>query len=330
MARARFRPPKPVDAGRTVRDRTAPGWHSGRAPSELAGTVAPFLATICAVEEVVIGGDGHLAHPGARERLPVPFEALDDFADQIWIAVQELEQPVTHHEVVVRRVFDRAYNIVKGARLLLEHEHWELAASHVRQLFELLLDVEALNRAPDQEAAAGRYMWFGALQEMRHLSASRRYEAASGRSTPELMARIDEADQKMREMFDVFLGPPNMKGERRWAESWTGLTTKQLAALSTEDIRPYQYEVVYRLLSAHAHAAPMAVGGGRDVMPQDLESVVARDDRNTTEMISLLVSFFGGLWHEGRNQLPQMTSAVSDAVGTLVLFMGGPSQPSFD
>ena len=43
-------------------------------------------------------------------------------------------------------VFLRANNILKGAWSLSENNHWELASSLIRQLFELVVNIEWMGR----------------------------------------------------------------------------------------------------------------------------------------------------------------------------------------
>lgn len=80
----------------------------------------------------------------------------------------------------------RGVNAVKSTRLLLEHAHWESAAGPVRQLFELLINLEHIAADPDRDAAVFRYAKFGA--------------AANGArpSEPSLHTRKPPAGQSIR------------------------------------------------------------------------------------------------------------------------------------
>ena len=76
--------------------------------------------------------DGSLIVEAAPKRLPEIFEALDSFVDRVWTAFQQMEQAEPSAALIIKHMFDRAFNALKGAKLLLENDHWELATAQVR------------------------------------------------------------------------------------------------------------------------------------------------------------------------------------------------------
>ena len=60
-------------------------------------------------------------------------------------------------------MLSRGSNALKSVRLLCEQAHWEFAAGVVRQLFELVLNMEYLGTLPDRDAAIFRYAKYGLL-----------------------------------------------------------------------------------------------------------------------------------------------------------------------
>lgn len=91
-------------------------------------------------------------------------------------------------------VLVRASNALKVIRLLSEQAHWEFAAASVRQLFELVLNMEYLATQPDREAAIFRYSKYGLLQTVRHQHLAVLYDQKTGRPIDEQtpgQARVD-------------------------------------------------------------------------------------------------------------------------------------------
>lgn len=110
--------------------------------------------------DVKIGG------PTAREANPEMF----DFVDRLIAVFEEHHDtafdPEDATHIVLLKIVDRAHNLAKAIIVLCEHRWWEFADGLARQLYELLLNLEELHRADDREAAAKRWLRFGALQYM--------------------------------------------------------------------------------------------------------------------------------------------------------------------
>lgn len=265
----------------------------------------------------------------APKRLPEVFDALDDFVEATWNAFQQLERSEPSAALIIKFMFDRGFNALKGAKLLLEHDHWELAAAQVRLLFEMNLDAEEILSSDDPEAAAFQYAKYGALEEGRSQIADLRYAIASGRDTPEARNRLHDLETRIRAWFPEFL-QTNKKSGERWQDTWSGRTIKQRAQASSNRMRKYQYETVFRFLSAHMHGNPTTVYGHDARLGDDFEARVSSDNRHIVEIAAMLMTLFAELWSQGKDHLPEMPPAVVDAIGRVLVYMGGPSSPKFD
>lgn len=261
----------------------------------------------------------------ARERLPEIFEALDSLVEATWAAMQKMERAEPGAALVVKHMFDRTFNVLKGAKLLLENDHWELAATHVRLLFEMNLDAEEILSAENPDAAALKYAKFGALEFARYQMANLEYEIASGRDSPETRPRLRALEDGSRQLFSDFL---SRKG--RWFDSWTGRSIRKRAEDSSHRLKRYQYETVFRFLSAHVHGNPMTVYGPDALLGDDFETRMRSNDRHIVEVTAMLMTWVTELWRTGKDHLPPMTPEVSDALASVVKLMGGPTSPTFD
>ena len=266
--------------------------------------------------------------PSAPERLPEVFQALSMVQEAAWAAAQEIVPVPAGCQRVFLQMFDRAFNTLKGAKLLLENDHWELAAAHVRQLFELNLNAEEILRATDREKAAFEYARFALLQEFRNRIADLRYALASGRRSDENVARLAELEARARQWFSD-LGKESKSGEWRWKESWCDKTTKQMAFESTHVMRKYQYETIFSFLSAYTHGAPMAISGAH-VNVSDFDELLEADNHWTGLIGAMLMTFFAEFWIIGQEFLPEMPASVPEAQRMVIEFLGGPTTPNFD
>jgi hypothetical protein len=57
----------------------------------------------------------------------------------------------------------RASNALKAIRVLCAERYWEFAVATVRQLFELVINMEQLAAQPDREEAIFRHAKYGLL-----------------------------------------------------------------------------------------------------------------------------------------------------------------------
>ncbi|HCX83612.1 MAG TPA: hypothetical protein DHV14_00405 [Micrococcales bacterium] len=189
-------------------------------------------------------------------------------------------------------LFVRGLNALKAVRLLTADGHWEIATAPARQLYELVLAAEELNRASDRNEAAFRFAKFGLLQTARGALARIEYDAATGRPV----------DDDHRQRLEGFLasGPVSefrtVKGNGKivWARSWSGKTARELAEASDHPLRSKQYELLFTAWSEETHAAPGALIDSivRRAGDQGFEDVVADDDRNVAEVQAMSLMLF--------------------------------------
>lgn len=192
-------------------------------------------------------------------------------------------------------VLGRGVNALKAVHVLCEQGHWEFAVSPVRQLFELLVNLEHIDTQDDRAAALERYELFGMLQHLRQTVGELEYEQSTGRPVDE--ERLAEGrrllDAPLFERFRV----PKKKGEWHWATSWSGKTVWELAKASSSPIRRDQYRLLFSVWSEQTHASPSAVMQGLlagDVVP---EVVLASDDVRIAETVASAIAMFLEVWH---------------------------------
>lgn len=192
-------------------------------------------------------------------------------------------------------VLMRGVNAVKSTQLLLEHAHWETAAGPVRQLFELLVNMEHVAAEPDRDAAVFRYAKFGLLQAVRSQRAQLAYGEATGR--PVDQSRVAILDKMLEHTFPEFR-KVSAKGKVVWDASWCGKNIKALARSSSNALREAHYEQLFVLWSEQVHAAPGTLMGG--IFPSggamEAAEIMALDDRHVAQTGSMAVTLFIELW----------------------------------
>lgn len=274
-------------------------------------------------------GTGRPAASGRRslpERIPELFEVLGAYGAAALDLVDLIERPADPAGRLVVEITDHAFTALQGGVVLLRFGHWQLAAGPVRQLFELCLDVEQLLAATDPVLAAQRYRRFGALQEVRRGIAEARLAVAEGRSDESLT----DFEQNAIKVFAEFR--IKRRGQDWWAETWTGKTTKQVAEASQHPLRRYEYEIIFRELSAYSHGAPMTVSNLHDRILTDgsADAVQARRDTQAVEMVAHLTTFFGSVWREGQRYLPPLSPALVKAQREILRLRETSTSPADD
>lgn len=190
-------------------------------------------------------------------------------------------------------IANRGLNGLRAVRLLCEEGHWENAAAAVRQIYELVVNMEHISSLPEREAAVSRYVKFGLLQEVQRRLLEVGYDRDTGRPVDE------QTEAPLRRILAV--GFPEFRSGSdaapRFDRTWSGLTTKALAARSSNPIRRKQYEILFRFWSEEAHASPRALLEA--VMPTsdlDFDAAVLSDDTRIAETVSVAVSLYIDLW----------------------------------
>lgn len=239
---------------------------------------------------------------GSRDRLPAPktrLKALFRLMTAVTAAGDRAlsEMPGDEGEAVRfdRVVLMRGVNAVKSARLLLEEAHWETAAGPVRQLFELVVNMEYLASQPDRDQATLTYAKFGLMQAVLAERAELRYRMATGRTVDE--ARVAKLDTMLAgPMFGQFRRV-NKKGEVVWARSWSGKHIRALVEASARPLRKAQYEQLFVVWSEQVHGAPTTLLANLfPVWQDDVAELLASDDRQIVQTANMAVMLFAELW----------------------------------
>lgn len=131
----------------------------------------------------------------------------------------------------------RASNALKAIRLLCEQAHWEFAAAALRQLFELVVNMEHLAAQPNREVAIFRYGKYGLLQTVQHQHLTLLYEKKTGRRID--TNRLAVLKSMLAHTFPEFRSVGST-GHIRWAHSWHGHTVRFLAEQSENSLREDQ------------------------------------------------------------------------------------------
>jgi len=273
----------------------------GQGRCRLASFLATTLAPMAAKKDKRRIKQGR-QRPGEPQRLPDPRTRLKDLFTTMKAVTsagdRAIAQTPAEGSELVRfdaEVLVRGVNAVKSARLLLENAHWESAAGPVRQLFELLVNVEHIAAQPDREETVFRFAKFGLLQIVRSQRVMLDYERATGR--PVDQGRAATLDGLLEHGFPEFR-KVDAKGRVVWSRSWCGKNVKALTRGSRNALRHAQYEQLFVLWSEQVHAAPAALMGG--LFPSDatgdVADVVALDDLRVAETGSIAVTLFAELW----------------------------------
>jgi hypothetical protein len=217
---------------------------------------------------------------------------LEDVCETADLAAGTRDGGVTRSDLFDLNVLVRANNLLKASRTLLADGHWEVAASAARQLFELLVNMEYLTSQADPEKERLRYAKFGLLQYAQSRLREMDYIRATGRPVEEDQETFIR-DLLAGKAFEEFRAR-----DGRWKSSWSGKSTKALAELSQEPMRIKQYDQAFVTWSEETHAAPIALLEGMLPRAEEgwVERQIAKDDRETGQMILMLVTLFLELW----------------------------------
>jgi hypothetical protein len=187
----------------------------------------------------------------------------------------------------------RASNALKAVRLLCDEAHWEFAAPILRQLFELVINVEYVAAQADRQAAIFRYSKYGLLQEVRHQHLTLIYDQKTGRDID--TQRLAVLEQMLEQTFPEFRRV-NSQGKVHWLPSWSGHGARHLAERSKHRLRADQYDLLFSAWSEQAHGAPAALM--ESMFPSGLpaEQIVASDDAEIIQTVTMAVTLFLEIW----------------------------------
>lgn len=217
------------------------------------------------------------------------FRVLDDVIEETRNALLVEPWATSDDARFDRAVLARALNILEAEQILLPVAHWEAASGLARQLFELLLNVEEIGRHDDPVQARLRYGKFGILQHAREALRRVEYNRETGR----------QVDEDYRAVLDSLLSSPDFEefkqSNGRWQNYWSGKSVRVLASESDSDMRPHQYEHLFRRWSEEAHAAPSTIiremfhGRSQETWIAD---VLKEDQKEIGEILTMTLAIF--------------------------------------
>lgn len=194
----------------------------------------------------------------AKDRYPELFEISDIVINtlHLWIDRATIPVPTTTLGIVLHASNVRSWNLYKSINNLLKTDHWENAAILSRSMFELLLNLEEIQRDKKaEEEKAKKYLRFHKLQEYLHSKRLKEYDIKTGRCTKESSVKLARMEKLVKPFFDEF----RLKNRAsRWQTSWCGKSVYNLAKESPNPFRISQYEIIYSLFSDLSHSGPFA------------------------------------------------------------------------
>lgn len=198
--------------------------------------------------------------PSAEERFPHLFQLTGEVIDQLhtWIDLGQKPEVKTASDVVYIASATRAFNLYRSIVLLLEKDHWEDAAILTRSMFELLLNIEEIQRDKAiVESKSQQFLRFEMLQQYLHAKAIHQYNIDAGHLST-IDNKLTKTNKVAELLFPDFL-VKTRSGKKKWRTSWCGKNIRELAESSEQPIRKRQYDVLYSYMSAFSHSAPLSV-----------------------------------------------------------------------
>lgn len=195
-----------------------------------------------------------------------------------------------------RGVFERGIGVIHAARVLVATGHWETATSPVRQLYEIVLNMEHLNTYLDRELAAIRFIRFGSLQEARATLANLEYDGALG--VTNRFRRIAEIRKALKgDIYTEFRAKPRRDGTPQWIQNWCGKNIAEPSRESTNRLHRSNYGLLFSAWSEQTHGSPAAL------LPRIMDSIYPdridpkRDESHSeTQIILMSIVLFRELW----------------------------------
>ncbi|MFF9490248.1 DUF5677 domain-containing protein [Streptomyces sp. NPDC014676] len=220
------------------------------------------------------------------------FHEIAVTAERTLLTTPHAEDPVVRFDV---EILMRGANSVKAVRALLEKGFWEHAVGIVRQLFELLVNMEYLAKQESREGATLLFSRYGMLQMILAQLRRMTYEEEKGRPVDTQLRA--ELESLLQSDFTDFRAK-SKEGPVKWVSSWCRRTTFELAEASPDPMRTHHYNILYRVWSEEAHAAPGAliVNMFRQSEEGWLEQAVAENEKHSRDAGAFTVMFFLALW----------------------------------
>lgn len=228
-----------------------------------------------------------------KTRLHGLFQLIEEIYDasdrELFSLVVPQDEDAARHLRLEAGVLARAINALKAITLLCEQAHWEFAVSAVRQLFEIVVNVEYLNAQTDRDVAAFRFAKYGLLQMVLEQHGTLEYDQRTGRQIDQ--DRLFVLEQMLATSFPEFRSI-GASGHVHWAKSWTGRDTRRLAELSPHTLRVDQYQLLYSAWSEQAHASPSVFLESIVGADKPVDEIVSGDDTRIAETMSIAISLF--------------------------------------
>jgi hypothetical protein len=164
------------------------------------------------------------------------------------------------------RAFDRAVKGYSSFVQLLKSGQWEDALVLASSLYELNVNLSAIEGSPDPEQAAKTFLRFGKFQLLRLEQRRLQDQLRDEKLAPQRSAQaIDEFEQDLAEITSTMerdfaeFRKPKGKG---WLDSWSGLSVETLAQRLAKETGGHGGQsdyYVFRLASLFAHNTPGAL-----------------------------------------------------------------------
>ncbi len=253
---------------------------------------------------------GPITFKSAKERYPDLF-AITEFVIRHlheWIDRASIPAPRNAIECVLHACTVRAYNLYRSINNLLETDHWEDGGILARSMFELVLNLEEIQREPGkEEKRARKYMRFNYLQQYLQTDAIQQYKQKTGRSSASDSARHGQLQKIARSLFSEFVDP---KRKSEWQKSWCGKSVHSLAKDSKDAMRYHHYKMMYSFFSELSHSGPLPVmhnlilGETTEETKQLLEGQVDREREHTALVLSLSTIWLLEVLMRGKDMIP--------------------------
>lgn len=241
-------------------------------------------------------GMGHVKDP--TKTLRPLLAVLDEVCASTRKIVTEAGIATVGYAGFDRAILIRGLNILEAVRVLATGLHWEAASSSARQMFELILNMEALAALPDREEGSLRFGMYALLQKARMRLVEFEYNRSVGRPVDEIKAAETKAflDNPGLEVFKNRVKPD---GTVIWAKSWTGKQPWDLAKDSPNPHRTDQYSQLFVAWSDETHAAPVALMGAmmRTGGPDWADEHLNNELREMTQILLMVIHQYVELWN---------------------------------
>lgn len=206
-------------------------------------------------------------------------------------------QPTRTPEHFDTVMLHRGVNAMKASLLLSKEAYWELGSAGPRQLFELVLNMEEINRADVRHDAMTKFLWYGYSQEVRRrLDDARWMEGLEGAS--EVYDIKEMEDFLALPQFDQFKDPAKGNRPPRWHDSWCNKNVWVLTKESADPFRIRQYKTLFTYWSGEVHASPGALRDPLNAVasPGWVEASVDNDLRRVAELLVAGLLLLQQLW----------------------------------